>query len=229
MIKSADIRVGDIIQVHAKERIPADMVILSTSEHSGSIFIKTDQLDGETDWKVRRAIRSTHQVLFGNKFQQINAEISYAPACDDIYDFLGSYKSQQGKKESLNLDNTAWANTVLAAGHMMGIVIFTGRETRSQMNSREPRTKIGKFDEEINHLSKVLFIIMLILALVMNLFRELNILWPLYFFRYVLLLASIIPISLRVNLDFCKAYFSYKISNDEHIPETLCRNSSIPQ
>ena len=71
----------------------------------------------------------------------------------------------------MNLDNTAWANTVLAAGHMVGIVIFTGKETRSKMNSRDPRTKIGKFDEEINHLSKVLFVIMLILALVMNLFR----------------------------------------------------------
>ena len=53
--------------------------------------------------------------------------------------------------------------------------------------------------------------------------------WPLYFFRYVLLLASIIPISLRVNLDFCKAYFSYKISNDEDIPGTVSRNSSIPE
>lgn len=39
------------------------------------------------------------------------------------------------------------------------------------MNSREPKTKIGKFDEEINHLSKVLFVLMLILALIMNIFR----------------------------------------------------------
>ena len=97
------------------------------------------------------------------------------------------------------------------------------------MNSREPRTKIGRFDEEINWLSKVLFILMLVLALVMNIFRQFNLLWPLYFFRYVLLLASIIPIRLRVNLDFCKTYFSYKISNDEHLPETVCRNSSIPE
>jgi len=27
----------------------------------------------------------------------------------------------------LGLDNTAWANTVLAAGYMIGIVIFTGK------------------------------------------------------------------------------------------------------
>jgi phospholipid-translocating ATPase len=70
---------------------------------------------------------------------------------------------------------------------------------------------------------------MLILALVMNLFNYVNILWPLYYFRYVLLLASIIPISLRVNLDFSKTFFSYKISNDENIPGTVSRNSSIPE
>jgi phospholipid-translocating ATPase len=229
MVHSWRIRVGDILEVSTNERIPADMVILSTSEPTGSIFIKTDQLDGETDWKVRRAIRSTHSLLSRDNLAPLNGEISYAPACDDIYEFLGSYKGEKGKKEALSLDNTAWANTVLAAGHLLGIVIFTGKETRAKMNSRQPRTKMGRFDREINYLSKVLFVIMLILAFVMNMFREINLFWPLYFFRYVLLLASIIPISLRVNLDFCKAYFSYKISNDELIPDTLCRNSSLPE
>jgi phospholipid-translocating ATPase len=98
MVDAWRIRVGDVLEISAKERIPADMVILSTSEPTGSIFIKTDQLDGETDWKVRRAIRSTHPLLSQNKFAAISGEITYAPACDDIYDFLGSYKSEQGKK-----------------------------------------------------------------------------------------------------------------------------------
>jgi phospholipid-translocating ATPase len=71
----------------------------------------------------------------------------------------------------------------VAAGWMMGLVIFTGKETRAQMNSREPRTKMGRFDEEINWLSKILFVLMVGLALVMNIFREFNLLWPLYFFR----------------------------------------------
>lgn len=74
------------------------MVILSTSEHTGSIFIKTDQLDGETDWKVRRAIRSTHSRLMNDKYDiPFNSYISYAPACDDIYDFLGSYSHDEKK------------------------------------------------------------------------------------------------------------------------------------
>jgi phospholipid-translocating ATPase len=178
---------------------------------------------------VRRAIRTTHAVISNDRFVQLtDSVVSYAPACEDIYEFLGSY-SGEGRREALGLDNTAWANTVLAAGHMTALVVFTGRETRANMNSREPRTKMGKFDLEINRLSKILFALMLAFALVMNVFREFNLLWPLYFFRYVLLLASIIPISLRVNLDFCKAYFSYKISNDPLLPETVCRNSSIPE
>ena len=74
------------------------MVILSTSESTGSIFIKTDQLDGETDWKVRRAIRSTQAKLHADKFQNISGTVLYAPACDDIYDFLGSFTNSEGKK-----------------------------------------------------------------------------------------------------------------------------------
>lgn len=85
--------------------------------------------------------------MFTDNFALADGKIQYATACDDIYDFVGSYSNSQNKKESLSLDNTAWANTVLAAGHMIGIVVFTGVETRSQMNSRQPRTKIGKFDE----------------------------------------------------------------------------------
>jgi phospholipid-translocating ATPase len=35
------------------------MVLLYTTEKSGSVFIRTDQLDGETDWKLRKAISFT--------------------------------------------------------------------------------------------------------------------------------------------------------------------------
>jgi phospholipid-translocating ATPase len=48
-------------------------------------------------------------------------------------------------------------------------------------------------------------------------------------FRFLLLLSSIIPISLRVNLDFAKIIYSYKINNDQNIPGTIARNSMIPE
>lgn len=45
--------------LHPNERAPADMVLLWTSDPNGSLFIRTDQLDGETDWKVKRPLTST--------------------------------------------------------------------------------------------------------------------------------------------------------------------------
>jgi len=38
------------------------LLLLYTTEKSGSVFIRTDQLDGETDWKLRKAVAMTqHQ------------------------------------------------------------------------------------------------------------------------------------------------------------------------
>ena len=45
-----------MVIVNSNERVPADLIILATTEISGTVFIRTDQLDGETDWKVRLII-----------------------------------------------------------------------------------------------------------------------------------------------------------------------------
>ena len=38
------------------------MVLLRTAEKSGTCFIRTDQLDGETDWKLRVAVAGTQSL-----------------------------------------------------------------------------------------------------------------------------------------------------------------------
>ena len=97
------------------------------------------------------------------------------------------------------------------------------------MNSKNPRSKIGLLDHEINFLSKVLFSLMLFVALLIIVGDGFVGTWYFKYFRFVLLLASIIPISLRVNLDLAKIYYSYCISNDELIQGTIARNSTIPE
>lgn len=107
------------------------------------------------------------------------------------------------------MENTLWANTVLAStGYILGIVTYTGVETRSMMNAREAATKIGKLDLELNRLSKFLFVFMIIVSLAVVALDEFQGLWIIKFFRFVLLLSYIIPISLRVNLDMAKIYYS---------------------
>lgn len=53
--------------------------------------------------------------------------------------------------------------------------------------------------------------------------------WYRYMFRFVLLFSYIIPISLRVNLDMGKAFYSYQIQNDEEIKGTVVRSTTIPE
>jgi len=110
------------------------------------------------------------------------------------------------------------------------MVIYTGVETRAQMNSKTPRSKVGLLDLEIDFLSKVLFVLMLVIAAIIIVLDGFVGSWYYKYFRFVLLLASIIPISLRVNLDLAKIYYSYCISHDEkNIVGTIARNSTIPE
>lgn len=56
----------------------------------------------------------------------------------------------------LTAENVLWANTVLASSSALGFVVYTGRETRAVMNTSQAETKMGKIEEEINGLAKVI-------------------------------------------------------------------------
>lgn len=47
--------------------------------------------------------------------------------------------------------------------------------------------------------------------------------------RYFIIFSSIIPISMRVNLDFAKLIYCMAVNKDKDIEGTLARNSSIPE
>jgi len=52
---------------------------------------------------------------------------------------------------------------------------------------------------------------------------------PIQFVRVLILLSSIIPISMRVNLDFAKLFYAYQINHDKYIKGTITRNSNCPE
>jgi phospholipid-translocating ATPase len=135
----------------------------------------------------------------------------------------------EGQRESLGLENTLWCNTFLAAGKAKALVLYTGKQCRSALNSREPRSKMGRIDQELNYLSKLLCAFLCDIAFIIVLCKGFKDMWLLDFFRHVLLLSSIIPISLRVNLDVAKMYYCYCINHDPDIEGALARNSTIPE
>lgn len=76
IIPSSSIKVSDLVVIEKNQRIPADLVVLKTQEVEGQCFIRTDQLDGETDWKLRNAVASIQSEDYSFIFKKIKEKQS---------------------------------------------------------------------------------------------------------------------------------------------------------
>ncbi|OON23972.1 phospholipid-translocating P-type ATPase, flippase, partial [Opisthorchis viverrini] len=242
-VTSADIKVGDMISLEKNQRVPADMVLLWTSDRNGSCFIRTDQLDGETDWKLRHAIPTTqtfvNSVGLPSALFDMQAQVFAEAPRQNIHLFEGTFArtdiaapgdiGPEKTEVSLNLDHTLWSNTVLATGSAIGLVIYTGNETRAVMNSNRARTKMGKIDREINNIIKLLFAIVVVLAFVMVALRGFGGAWYKHWWRFMVLFSYIIPLALRVNMDLAKIVYSFMVIRDRDLPGCMVRNTTIPE
>ncbi|XP_032326504.1 probable phospholipid-transporting ATPase IIB isoform X5 [Camelus ferus] len=198
----------------------------------GSCFIRTDQLDGETDWKLKVAVSCTQRLPALGDLFSINAYVYAQKPQLDIHSFEGTFTREDSDPpihESLSIENTLWAGTVVASGTVIGVVIYTGKETRSVMNTSNPKSKAGLLDLELNQLTKALFLALVALSVVMVTLQGFVGPWYRNLLRFLLLFSYIIPISLRVNLDMGKAAYGWMIMRDESIPGTVVRTSTIPE
>ncbi|KAI5798151.1 phospholipid-translocating P-type ATPase [Pyronema domesticum] len=281
MKKSRDLKVGDILVLKKDQRVPADVIILKSISAdvenggdpedgtNGEAFIRTDQLDGETDWKLRMAPALT-QALPASKFETFRITAS-APS-REVNSFVGTLEYpgsglpgnqdadsmlqqniplQYTRSQSvgLSIDNTAWANTVLASNSTtLAAIIYTGPETRAALSTSKGRSKTGLLENEINNLTKILCILTFTLSIVLVALENFGNhpnnpgvkdpddpnevrsgAWYVKILRFLILFSSIIPISLRVNLDMGKSAYAYFIEHDKDISGTVVRTSTIPE
>lgn len=221
-------------------------------------FIRTDQLDGETDWKLRLP-SALSQVLSFNDFTRL--KIIASPPDKRVNEFVGTIElapptgfydahvdrnasqSQNGGVEGsegetnsapLTIDNTAWANTVLASNTVTyAAIIYTGSQTRAALSTSPSRSKVGLLEYEINNLTKILCVLTLALSIVLVAlegFEPTNDKeWYVAIMIYLILFSTIIPMSLRVNLDMAKSVYGRFIERDKDIPGTVVRTSTIPE
>ncbi|KAI0702811.1 aminophospholipid-transporting P-type ATPase [Cerioporus squamosus] len=242
-VPSSSLRVGDLVLLEKNQRVPADLVLLRTSDNSGTCFIRTDQLDGETDWKLRVAVPACQKLGSDRELLALDAEIYADAPIKDIHTFIGTFTINSPPAlldgdvpmvpvptvEPLTAENMLWSNTVLAAGSAVGFVIYTGAETRAVMNTSHPETKVGLLDVEINRLAKILCAVTFALSFVLVALNGFRGPWYIYIFRFLILFSSIIPISLRVNLDMGKTVYAQQIMTDNEIPNTIVRTSTLPE
>ncbi|KAF2640543.1 phospholipid-translocating P-type ATPase-like protein [Massarina eburnea CBS 473.64] len=216
---------------------------------SGEAFIRTDQLDGETDWKLRLTSPLTQNLDVGEytrlrvvaskpdkKVNEFYGTVELQPKRQRQYDPHedGRTSTEHVQSAPLGIDNTIWANTVLASScSVLAVVVYTGPQTRQALSTSASRSKTGLLELEINALTKFLCIFTLSLSFVLVAlagFREIDDRqWYVSMMRFLILFSTIVPVGLRVNLDMGKSVYAWFIEHDKSIPGTVVRTSTIPE
>ncbi|KAI1115787.1 phospholipid-translocating P-type ATPase [Nemania sp. NC0429] len=216
---------------------------------SGETFIRTDQLDGETDWKLRVASALTQSLALK---ELVRVRISAGKPDKRVNEFVGTVEvlpprsitggnrpisrdsAHPSQTAPLSIDNTAWANTVVASQvATLAVVVYTGPQTRSALSTAPSRSKAGLLEYEINSLTKILCALTLALSVILVALEgfsntEGNV-WYVKITRFLILFSTIVPISLRVNLDMGKSIYSWFIQRDTDIRGAVVRTSTIPE
>src|SRR5205814_179002 len=104
-----DIRVGDIIQLRNNDSIPADIVILSTSEPDGLCYVETKELDGETNLKIRHCVSSTATIKSESDCERASFHVESEPPHSNLYSYTGvlgwSDQSEIETVEPISINN----------------------------------------------------------------------------------------------------------------------------
>lgn len=62
-----DVRVGDLLHLSNNEIVPADILLLRSSDPQGLCYIDTCDLDGESNLKQRQVVRGFLEKVSGHK------------------------------------------------------------------------------------------------------------------------------------------------------------------
>ncbi|CAH1123846.1 unnamed protein product [Ceutorhynchus assimilis] len=227
-----DVRVGDLIHLSNNEVVPADILLLKSSEPSGLCYIDTGHLDGETNLKQRQVARGfvEKQHCFDPSKFRSNIEVE-APTTK-IYRFHGSIVHPSGKRVPVGTDNLLLRECLLKnTDFVEGIVVYAGHETKALLNNGGPRYKRSSLEKQMNQdviwcvLILIFFCIVGAIGCKLWLKTYPNLTAPfqdhhdsleafLAFWTYVIILQIMIPLSLYVTLELCKILQVYHIHHN---------------
>lgn len=147
-----DVSVGDFIKIMDNESIPADILICSTSEEENVAFVETKNLDGETNLKSRNAIPSlTHlrtaedcassHNTFRVEADRPDTNMYRLNAAVRVGEEAFPVDIQMALLRGTVLRNTKW---------VIGLVLYTGEDSRIVMNSGGTPSKRSKVERQMN-------------------------------------------------------------------------------
>lgn len=245
------VNVGDIVKIYNDDEIPADVIILSTSDEDGACYIETRNLDGETNLKVRQALNASQGIRHARDLEQTIFKIDSEAPHPDLYSYSGVMKWEQ-HADPLNLDSPiieraeaiSISNMLLRGCKIrntkwvIGIVVYSGEDTKIMKNSGVTPTKRSRLTRELNIYVVLNFFSVFILSFVTGVvngcsFRTDQSSKKLFefgsiggspavngiitFWAAVILLQNLIPISLYITIEIVKSCQAFFIYSDCHM------------
>ncbi|CAJ0628288.1 3146_t:CDS:10 [Entrophospora sp. SA101] len=151
-----DVKVGDIIRLNNNDQVPADMIILSTSEPDGLCYSETKNLDGETNLKVRHCVSATSSIKSEQDCGTASFYVESEPPNVNLYTFNGvlHWIVKDGtdiKTEPISINDVLLRGCVLRNTEwVIGLVLYTGTDTKIMLNSGDTPSKRSRIEIETN-------------------------------------------------------------------------------
>ncbi|XP_042272381.1 phospholipid-transporting ATPase VA isoform X1 [Thunnus maccoyii] len=146
-----EVRVGDFIRLRCNEILPADVLLLSSSDPDRLCHIETATLDGETNLKQRQVVRSFFDLDCDFDPSKYNSIIECEKPNNDLNRFRGYIIHRSGRRDALYKENLLLRGcTIRNTEEAVGIVIYAGHETKAMLNNNGPRYKRSKLERQMN-------------------------------------------------------------------------------
>ena len=241
------VQVGDFVRIYNDDQIPADVVILSTSDPDGACYVETKNLDGETNLKVRQALHCGRKIKHARDCEQTEFTIASESPHANLYSYSGAMQWTQKDASKPNEPGVPMAepisiNNLLLRGcsvrnteWVLGVVVFTGQETKIMLNAGITPSKRAKIARELNWNVVYNFIILFFMCLLSGIVQ--GVVWSqgnnsldyfefgsiggrpsldgfITFWAAVILFQNLVPISLYISLEIIRTAQAFFIYSD---------------
>lgn len=174
-IQKQFIKAGDIIKLQGKCQVPADMVLVFTSNYmdGNQCYIETSNIDGETNLKLREAptqlMGLVRHITPGHPPTReiFQGHLEFEAPNKNIHNFVGALHNDAipGESMPLSTDNLLLRSSLFSnTDWAYGIAVYVGKETKVQMNNRHAHSKIGRLEQYLNDAIILIFIAQFVLV-----------------------------------------------------------------
>ncbi|KAI1181113.1 hypothetical protein F4777DRAFT_2583 [Nemania sp. FL0916] len=239
-----NLQVGDFVRLYNDDELPADVIVLATSDDDGACYVETKNLDGETNLKVRQALRCGRTLKHARDCERAQFRIESEPPQPNLYKYNGAIKWEQSfsrigprdMSEPITIDNLLLRGCNLRnTDWVLGVVVFTGDDTKIMMNAGATPSKRARIARELNFNVLlnfgILFVICLLAAIINGVAwskSDASTAWFDYgaiggtpamtgfitFFAALIVFQNLIPISLYISLEIVRTLQAIFIYSD---------------